>query len=106
MGFIYSKRVRAGKNTSINVGNSGVSVSKRTKWGSFGTRGFSIKTGVPGLTFRKSYGRGKNALPMLLLFITAYATIGISYLIISNIFRFIIWLIGFSVSKIAAMFKE
>lgn len=56
MGFRYQKRVKLGKGVGLNVSKSGVSPSLRTKYGSIGSKGFSIRTGIPGLSYRG----GKN----------------------------------------------
>ena len=82
MSFRYQKRVRTGKNEYVNVSNSGVSYSRRTKYGSIGTRGFSIKTGIPGLTFRKSWGKGSSGLAVL-------ATVGVIYLVVIVVYNLI-----------------
>ena len=54
MGFRFNKRVNIGKGFGLNVSKSGVSPSFRTKLGSFRTKGYSLKTGVPGLSYRKA----------------------------------------------------
>ncbi len=78
MGFRYYRRVNLGKGLGLNLSKSGVSPSVRTKWGSVGTRNYSIPIGIKGLYYRGSTG-GKNAgigwLIILLLgsvFILAY----------------------------------
>jgi hypothetical protein len=60
MGIRYQKRIKLSKKTGLNLSKSGASISKRTKYGSFGTRGFSLRTGIPGLSYRKDF-RGKNS---------------------------------------------
>ena len=52
MGFRYSKRIKIGGGAGFNLSKSGVSGSVRTKFGSVSPRGFSIRTGIPGLTYR------------------------------------------------------
>lgn len=44
----------------MNMSGSGFSFTRRTKWGSYGTSGFSIRTGIPGLYYRKRYSRKKG----------------------------------------------
>ncbi len=56
MGIRYQKRIKLGKGVGLNVSKSGVSPSLRTKYGSIGPKGFSIRTGIPGLSYRG----GKN----------------------------------------------
>lgn len=53
MGFRFQRRIRLGKGgLGLNLSRSGFSLSQRTSWGSIGPRGISIRTGVPGLSFR------------------------------------------------------
>lgn len=59
MGLRYSKRVNFGNGLGLNISKSGISPSFRTKWGSFGSKYYSFRTGIPGLTYRG--GSGKNA---------------------------------------------
>ena len=56
MGLRFQKRVNLGEGVGANISKSGVSFSKRTQLGSIGTSGFSVKTGIPGLSFRKNWG--------------------------------------------------
>lgn len=70
MGFQFHRRVSLGKNGFLNLSSSGVSASQRTSWGSFGTRGFSIRTGIPGLSYRKRYKKGDpTAIIVILLMV-------------------------------------
>lgn len=54
MPFRFNKRVKLSSGLGLNIGKRGVSASVRTKFGSIGSRGISVKTGVPGLTLRSS----------------------------------------------------
>ncbi|MBL6446095.1 DUF4236 domain-containing protein [Fulvivirga sp. 29W222] len=47
MSFRYQRRVNLGKGSHLNFSKTGVSYSKRTKFGTVGSRGFSIRTGIP-----------------------------------------------------------
>lgn len=60
MGFGYYKRIGGNKGLGLNLSSSGISSSYRTKYGSIGSRGFSIRTGIPGLSFRSGFGSSKN----------------------------------------------
>tara|TARA_R110000868_G_scaffold200673_1_gene448208 strand:+ start:463 stop:1074 length:612 start_codon:yes stop_codon:yes gene_type:complete len=76
MGLRYQKRVNLGSGYGLNLSKSGISTSYRSKYGSVGPRGFSIRTGIPGLTFRSSFGKSKKkdgaiVTLMILLFIGA-----------------------------------
>ena len=73
MGFRFSKRINLGKGLGFNISKSGVSPSVRTKFGSLSTKGYSLKTGIPGVTYRKaSNSRG------CLLTLFVYVALGIS----------------------------
>ena len=91
MGFRYQKRVNLGKGAELNLSKSGVSYSKRTRYGSIGSRGFSIRTGIPGLTFKSNWGKSKEGFLILVVFGIAY----LSILVIYNIFFFLIDLVKF-----------
>lgn len=55
MGFKLQKRIKLGKNLGLNVSKSGISPSYRTKKGTISSKGFSIRTGIKGITYRKSF---------------------------------------------------
>jgi len=59
MGLRFYKRI--GGAAGFNISKSGVSASIRTSMGSIGTRGYSIRTGIPGLYFRGSWRTGSRA---------------------------------------------
>lgn len=89
MGLRYQKRFNLGNGSGINLSQSGASYSQRTKYGSVGTSGFSIKTGIPGLTFRKRWGKGGGAfLFMLTMVVLTFLT-----LLVYNGVRLIVYLI-------------
>jgi hypothetical protein len=83
MSFRYQKRVNLGKGAGLNISKSGVSGSIRGRVGSVGTRGFSLKTGIPGLTFRSSWGRSKHGLILIL----CTGVILFAALVVYNLFR-------------------
>lgn len=60
MGIQYRKRINLGGGLGLNLSKSGISTSLRTKIGSVSSRGYSIKTGIPGLYIRGSWKKGKN----------------------------------------------
>lgn len=58
MGFRSGTRINLGKGLSLNVGKSGIYPSlktKRTKGGTISTKEFSVKTGISGVGYRKSF---------------------------------------------------
>ena len=73
MGFRFSKRINLGKGLGLNISKTGITPSVRTKLGSFSTKGYSIKTGVPGVTYRKT-----TSSKGCLLTIAFYISLGIS----------------------------
>ena len=60
MGLRYQKRIGGNNGFGLNLSGSGISSSYRTKYGAVGSKGFSIRSGIPGLSFRSGYGRGKD----------------------------------------------
>ena len=52
MGWRFSKRIKLFGGLGLNLGKNGISMSLRTPLGSIGTKGASIRTGIPGLQYR------------------------------------------------------
>ncbi len=74
MGFKYNKRIKLGKGLGLNISKSGITPSYRTKRGSLSSKGYSIRTGIPGLTYRKSFKKSKgNGCLVLLLILSSSA---------------------------------
>ena len=76
MSFKFQKRVNLGKGVGLNISKSGISPSIRTKRGSISSKGFSVRTGVPGVNYRKNFSKSKNngcvlflAIPFILIVI-------------------------------------
>ncbi|WP_083834424.1 DUF4236 domain-containing protein [Aequorivita sublithincola] len=77
MGFRYQKRINLGKGLGINISKSGISPSYRSKRGTLSSKGYSIRSGIPGMTYRKSFSKSKNSgcmLIILILFSTFFFT--------------------------------
>ena len=68
MAFRFNKRIRLGKGLGLNVSKSGMTPSYKSKKGSVSSKGFSVRTGIPGLTFRKSF-KSKGCIGILCLFL-------------------------------------
>ncbi len=68
MSFRFNKRVNLGKGFGVHISKSGITPSVRGKRGSISSRGYSIRTGIPGVTYRKSFSRSKNSGCMVTLF--------------------------------------
>jgi hypothetical protein len=58
MGLIIRKRI--GGKAGLNLSKSGVSASLRTRGGSIGTKGYSVRTGIPGVYFRGYWKTGSR----------------------------------------------
>lgn len=71
MSFRIQKRIKLGKGLGINVSKSGFRPSYRTKRGSVNSKGFSIRTGIPGITYRESFSKSSKGgcAGILLIFI-------------------------------------
>ncbi|WP_343695034.1 DUF4236 domain-containing protein [Flavobacterium sp.] len=54
MGFRFQKRINLGGGLGLNISKSGISPSLRTKMGTFSKRGYSTKTGIPGVRYQNS----------------------------------------------------
>ena len=94
MAFRYSKRIGGDKGWGLNVSGSGISSSYRSKYGSIGAKGFSVRTGIPGLTFRSGWGRGKDKGISALIFLTIIAALFVVYItavIFYNLARLLWW---------------
>lgn len=71
MGFRFQRRINLSGGWGLNAGKSGGSLSYRTGGGSVGTKGFSIRTGIPGLSFRQNWGKGSGAVGLAVVFVMA-----------------------------------
>jgi len=91
MGFRYQRRINLGGGAGLNLSKSGISASYRTKYGSIGPRGFSLRTGIPGLTFRSGRGSKGSGAAIVLLVMAAILVASIGLVILWNLLRFITW---------------
>jgi len=69
MAFRFNKRIKLGKGLGFNISKSGVTPSYRTKRGSLSSKGYSVRTGISGLTYRKVFSKKKNSGCLVILFI-------------------------------------
>lgn len=60
MGFQFHKRLKIKKGLGLNISKSGISPSLRTKSGAISSKGYSIRTGIKGLNYRKRYSKSNN----------------------------------------------
>lgn len=98
MSFRYQKRVNLGKGVGINVNQSGISGSYRSVLGSIGSRGFSLKTGIPGLTYRGNFGKG--FLPFLLIYVIGAIVFLMAYNVVRLIYHFLKQIFGVAKSAV------
>ena len=68
MGFKFYRRIKLGKGLGLNASKSGIRASYRNKRGSINSKGYSIRTGIPGLSYGKSFGKRKSGGGMKVLF--------------------------------------
>lgn len=94
MGLRYQKRIGGSKGFGLNLSGSGVSSSFRSKYGAIGPKGFSIRTGIPGLSFRGGFGQGKNKGATILIILGILAAGFVLYyaaVILYNLGLFLWW---------------
>lgn len=88
MGFRFHRRLNLGGGAGLNVSKSGVGASVRSRHGSIGTKGFSLRTGIPGLSYRQSWGKGGNSGAGSLVF----AVIALAALAVVALVQMVTWL--------------
>ncbi len=96
MGFRLQKRVGGNRGLGVNISGSGFSTSYRSKYGAIGSKGFSIRTGLPGLTFRSNWAKGNrkgNGASVLTLILLTLFLSYLSIVVIYNVIRFFGWVI-------------
>jgi len=67
MAFRFNKRIKLRKGIGINISKSGITPSYRSKRGSLSSKGYSIRTKIPGLTYRKTFSKSKNSGCMVMI---------------------------------------
>ncbi len=91
MGLRISKRINLGSGLGLNVSKSGIAPSVRTPWGAVGTRGVSVRSGIPGVSYRS--GASKDTGLIVVLIFLIFGVFIIAYYLIKFLFNLIIWLI-------------
>lgn len=81
MGFRFQKRINLGKGLGINLSKSGINPTFRTKKGTISSSGYSVRTGIPGLSYRKAFSKSKKSGCMLifLLFLSFFNIIFLKF---------------------------
>jgi hypothetical protein len=101
MGFRFQRRISLGDGLGLNLSGSGISVSKRTRWGSFGTGGLSFRTGIPGLTYRVGSGWGSAfglvvllvMFSLLILYVVIQAHVMLAWFLLRLLFGVSRWVL-------------
>jgi hypothetical protein len=71
MGLVIRKRINLGQGFGLNASRRGISSSLRMPLGSIGSRGYSVRSGIPGVYYRGSWKKSGCIvflLPLLLPF--------------------------------------
>src|SRR6185437_12085126 len=92
MGLRFYKRVNLGGGLGLNLNKSGISPSYRTRYGSIGPKGFSIRTGIPGLSYRGGRRQSGEAAAIAALLVLLVLAASIAIVIAWNVLRFVTWL--------------
>ncbi|UZO81532.1 DUF4236 domain-containing protein [Aquimarina sp. ERC-38] len=61
MAFKFNKKIKLGKGFGVHISKSGITPSYRNKRGSLSSKGYSVKTGIPGVTYRKTFSKSKQS---------------------------------------------
>jgi len=73
MGFRFQKRIKLGKGFGLNISKSSITPSYRNKRGSISSKGYSLRTGVPGLSYRKTFSKSsKSGCSVLILIVISF----------------------------------
>lgn len=67
MGFRLQRRISLGGGWGLNASRSGGSLSHRSQHGSIGSKGFSLRTGIPGLTYSRNWGKKAGGVAAIVL---------------------------------------
>ncbi len=92
MGFRLQRRLKITRGLGVNVSKSGGSLSYRTKLGAIGAKGISIKTGIPGVSFRKSWGKGSGFGVLVGLALSILALVPVIVSLLVPLVKFAFWL--------------
>ena len=98
MGFRIQRRLNITRGMGLNLSKSGISPSLRSDFGSLSLKGLSIRTGIPGVSFRQGFGSksGNAALifGIILIFVAMLPIVLNALIVFSQILIIItVWLI-------------
>ena len=100
MGFRFQRRLNYGAGLGLNLSKSGASPSFRSKAGAISMKGFSIRTGIPGLSFRRSWGKGPEGAILGLMAMVVILGINVAITLISVGLKLFFILAGFAISAV------
>jgi hypothetical protein len=60
MGFRIQKRINLGGGFGLNLSKKGITSSYMGKGGSISSKGYSVKSGISGVSYRGSFGKSKS----------------------------------------------
>src|SRR5690606_34532534 len=82
----------------LNASKSGLSASARSRAGSIGTRGFSIRSGIPGLSYRQSWGKNGTGMAIIaavvgmVVYAVVYVVVNVLFLIVPLVWQCLAWI--------------
>ncbi len=104
MGFRFQRRLNLGSGFGINWSKAGAAPSARTFLGSAGSKGFSVKTGLRGLSYRKSRSKTTSGAVMTLAMLAIVLLVNASTIAASLIASVLILLLqGLTILIVAAV---
>lgn len=111
MGFIFQRRIKLGGGFGFNLSKSGASPSVKTKYGTIGAKGYSIRTGIPGFYWRSRWGSKNSGITALILLVLWLGYVTIAFLIkaiifvIPLVFQVLYWIVMTLYDFIKYLFK-
>jgi hypothetical protein len=96
MSIRIQRRISLGSGLGLNVSKSGLSLSQRTAFGSIGTTGYSVRTGIPGVFFRKFRSRRRtrdNTFAIVMIALLIAGAVYAGFLFLKALFLFLIHII-------------
>lgn len=103
MSYRYQKRIKLFGGFGLNLSKSGMSWSVRGVGGSIGSKGYSIKTGIKGLTYRSAFKKSDNNYQKKNSSIITVIILVVLFGIIFYIFSPWIFLVYFIIASIAIL---
>jgi hypothetical protein len=101
MGFRIQRRLNVTRGMGLNISKSGISPSLRNGFGSIGPKGFSIRTGIPGLNFRSGFGKNSGGAGVILMIMVALIPLFVNLLFVVAQVAFILAIWGVRIFIIA-----